>query len=88
MGVDRVVMVVILPLAQGHPIGLTGPRALVLAKLARLSESLDVVMVTVLGCTHLGFKAEHLLAVFTQRAVHRRVTADHLLYPFAEGVDH
>ena len=49
MGVDRVVMVVILPLAQGHPIGLTGPRALVLAKLARLSESLDVVMVTVLG---------------------------------------
>ena len=88
VGVDRVVMVVILALAQGNPIRLAGPSAFVLAKLARLPESLDVVMVTVLGCAHLGFKAQNLLAVFAERAIHRRITTDHLLDSFAKGVDH
>ena len=45
-------------------------------------------MVTVLGCPHLGFKAEHLGPVFAQGAVHIGVAADYLLNPLHEGVEH
>ena len=71
MGVDRVVMgvVVAVPMAamgQRHAIGLAGPGAFVLAELAGLVEPLHVVVMAVLRRAHLGFKAQHLLAVFAQ----------------------
>ena len=71
MGVDRVVMgvVVAVPMAamgQRHAIGLAGPGAFVLAELAGLIEPLHVVVMAVLRRAHLGFKAQHLLAVFAQ----------------------
>ena len=71
MGVDRVVMAVVVavPMAamgQRYTIGLAGPGAFVLAELAGLVEPLHVVVMAVLRRAHLGFKAQHLLAVFAQ----------------------
>ena len=47
-----------------------------------------MVVVAVLGSTHLGFKAEHLGAVFAQRAIHVRIAAHHLLHPLHKGAQH
>ena len=47
-----------------------------------------MVVVALLRRPHLGFKAQHLGAVFAQGAVHLRLTAHHLLHPLQEGVDH
>ena len=71
MGVDRVVMgvVVAVPMAamgQRHTIGLAGPGAFVLAELAGLIEPLHMVVMAVLRRANLGFKTQHLLAVFAQ----------------------
>ena len=53
-------------MGQRHPIGLAGPGAFVLAELAGLIESFHVVVMAVLRSAHLGFKTQHLLAVFAQ----------------------
>ena len=71
MGIDRVVMAVVVavPMAamgQRHAIGLAGPGAFVLAELAGLVEPFHVVVMAVLRRAHLGFKTQHLLAVFAQ----------------------
>ena len=71
VGVDRVVMTVVVavPMAamgQRNSIGLAGPGAFVLAELAGLIESLHMVVMAVLRRANLGFKTQHLLAVFAQ----------------------
>ena len=53
-------------MGQRHAIGLAGPGAFVLAELAGLVEPFHVVVMAVLRRAHLGFKAQHLLAVFAQ----------------------
>ena len=47
-----------------------------------------MVVVAVLGCAHLRFKAEHLGPVFAQRAIHVGIAAQHLLHPLHKGVEH
>ena len=73
---------------QRHAIGLAGAGALPFTEIATLRQALHVVVVTVLGGPHLGFKAEHLGSVLTQGAIHVGVAADHLLHPLHEGVEH
>ena len=71
MGIDRVVMgvVVAMPMAamgQWHAIGLASPSAFVLAELAGFIEAFHMVVMAVLRRPNLGFKTQHLLAVFAQ----------------------
>ena len=71
MGIDRVVMAVVvaMPMAamgQWHAIGLAGPGAFVLAELAGFIEAFHMVVMAVLRRPNLGFKTQHLLAVFAQ----------------------
>ena len=69
-------------------VGLAGAGAFALAQVAAIGEALHVVVVAVLGGAHLGFKAEHLGAVFAEGAVHVGVAAHHLLHALHEGVEH
>ena len=73
---------------NGDAIGLASPGAFVLAQRAGLNQPLHVVVVALLRGAHLGFKAEHLGAVFAERAVHLRVAAHHLPHALQKGVDH
>ena len=47
-----------------------------------------MVVVAVLGGSHLGFEPQHLGAVLAQRAVHVRIAPQHVLNPFPEGGEH
>ena len=78
----------VVPERDRDAIGLTSPGALVLAQGAGLNQALHVVVMALLGGAHLGFKAEHLGAVFAKGAVHLRLTAHHLLHPLQESADH
>ena len=47
-----------------------------------------MVVVAVLGCSHLHLKAEHLGAVLAQGTVHVRIAPQHVLHPLPEGGQH
>ena len=92
MGIDRMVMgmVTVFMGMHGHrnPIGLASAGAFQFAEGATFSETFDVVVMALLGLTHVLLKPQHLGSVFTKRAVHRGVTADHVLNPFTERLHH
>ena len=92
MGIDRMVMgmVTVFMGVHGHrnPIGLASAGAFQFTKSAAFSETFDVVVMTLLGLTHVLLKPQHLGSVFTKRAIHRGVTADHVLDPFTERLHH
>ena len=69
-----------------HAIGLAGAGALPLAEGAALGEPLHMVMVAVLGSSHLGFKTQHLGPVLAKRAVHVGVAPHHFCHPLREGL--
>ena len=56
-------------------VGLAGPGAFGLTKLAALHQPLDVVVMAVLGRPHLMLETEHLGAVLAEGAIHVGVTA-------------
>ena len=82
-----VMAVIVIPVGQGDAIRLAGTGAFQLAERAAFGQSLHMVMVAFLGTAHVLFEPEHLRPVLAQRAIHRRVAAQHLLHPFTEGVD-
>ena len=67
---------------------LTGPGAFPFAEGAAIGETLNVMVMAVLGGSHLRLKAEHLGAVLAERTVHVRVPAQHVEHALPEGVDH
>ena len=69
-------------------IGLAGPCAFQLAERAAFSQSLQVVVVTLLGPSHILFKAQHLGSVLAEGAIHGGVSSQHLLHPLSECVHH
>ncbi len=88
--VMRVVVRVVVVVAwaaqgQGNTIGLAGARALPLAEGAALHQPFHVVMVAVLGGTHLLLEAEHMGPVLAQRTVHVCVATKHISHPLPEG---
>ena len=69
-------------------IGLAGPRAFPLAERAAFSQSLHVVVVTLLGPSHILFKAQHLGSVLAEGAIHCGISTEHLVHPLSERVHH
>ena len=76
------------PPGQGHAILLAGSGAFPFTQLAALHQAFHVVVVAVLGGSHLGFEAQHLGAVLAQRAVHVRIAPQHVFNPLPEGGEH
>ena len=69
-------------------IGLASPRAFPLAERAALGQSLHVMVVTLLGPTHILFKAQHLGSVLAEGAIHCGISTEHLVHPLSERVHH
>ena len=69
-------------------IGLASPRAFPLAERAALGQSLHVMVVTLLGPSHILFKAQHLGSVLAEGAIHCGISTEHLVHPLSEGVHH
>ena len=78
----------VLPRRQGHAILLAGSGAFPLAEGAALHQAFHVVVVAVLGRSHLGFEPQHLGAVLAKGAVHVRIAPQHVLHPIPEGSQH
>ena len=88
-----VMVVVVMPSPLGaerqrNSVGLAGPGAFPLAQVTALGEPFHVVVVAVLGGSHLSLEAEHLGAVLAEGAVHGGVAPHHLLNPFHKRVEH
>ena len=71
-----------------NTIGLADSRAFPLAECAAFSESLHVMVVALLGPSHILFKAQNLDSVLAKRAIHCRVSSEHFVYPLSECVHH
>ena len=69
-------------------IGLASPRAFPLAERAALGQSLHVMVVTLLGPSHILFKAQHLGSVLAEGAIHCGISTEHLVHPLSERVHH
>lgn len=70
------------------PILLTGAGAFALTQAAAIGEAFHMVVMAVLGRSDLSLKPKHLGTVFAERAVHVRVTTEHIEHPFSEGGEH
>ena len=100
MGVRRMVMAVVIPVAvvvdvvmavawrDRNAIWLAGARAFAVTQGAALCEPLHVMVMTFLSPPDVLFKAEHLGAVLAERAVHGRIASKNLVHPFAERIHH
>ena len=93
MGIDRMMVMGMVTVSMGvhghrNPIGLASAGAFQFAEGAAFRETFDVVVMALLGLTHVLLKPQHLGSVFAERAVHRGVAADHVLDPFAECLHH
>jgi hypothetical protein len=71
-----------------NTIRLADPRAFPLAECAAFSESLHVMVVALLGPSHILFKAQNLGSVLAERAIHCRVSSEHFVHPLSECVHH
>ena len=71
-----------------NAIWLAGARAFAVTQGAALCEPLHVMVMTFLSPSNVLLKAEHLGAVFAERAVHGRIASENLVHPLAEGVHH
>ena len=71
-----------------NAIRLAGAGAFALTQGAALCEPLHVMVMTFLSPSDVLLKAEHLGAVFAERAVHGRIASENLVHPLAEGVHH
>ena len=69
-------------------IGLASPRAFPLAERAALGQSFHVMVVTLLGPSHILFKAQHLGSVLAEGAIHCGISTEHLVHPLSERVHH
>ena len=71
-----------------NTIRLADPRAFPLAECAAFSESLHVMVVALLGPSHILFKAQNLGSVLAERAIHCCVSSEHFVHPLSECVHH
>ena len=71
-----------------NTIGLADPSAFPLAECAAFSESLHVMVVALLGPSHILFKAQNLGSVLAERAIHCCVSSEHFVHPLSECVHH
>ena len=71
-----------------NTIGLADPSAFPLAECAAFSESLHVMVVALLGPSHILFKAQNLGSVLAERAIHCCVSSEHFVPPLSECVHH
>jgi hypothetical protein len=99
VGVGGMVMPVLMPVLmlvlvlmavslKRDTIGLASPRAFPLAERAALGQSLHVMVVTLLGPSHILFKAQHLGSVLAEGAIHCGISTEHLVHPLSECVHH
>ena len=93
VGVGGMVMPVLVPVIMAvslkrDTIGLAGPSAFPLAERAAFSQSLHVMVVTLLGPSHILFKAQHLGSVLAEGAIHCGISTEHLIHPLSERVHH
>ena len=71
-----------------NTIRLADSRAFPLAECAAFSESLHVMVVALLGSSHILFKAQNLGSVLAERAIHCRVSSEHFVHPLSECGHH
>ena len=71
-----------------NTIRLADSRAFPFAECAAFSESLHVMVVALLGPSHILFKAQNLGSVLAERAIHCRVSSEHFVHPLSECVHH
>ena len=88
MPVPLLVPVIMAVILKRDTIGLAGPRAFQLAERAALGQSLHVMVVTLLGPSHILFKAQHLGSVLAEGAIHCGISTEHLVHPLSECVHH
>ena len=65
-----------------------GVGAFAAARVAVAADALDVMVMALLRRADLGLEAQHLRAIFADRAVHRGSPDEHLADALDEGVDH
>jgi hypothetical protein len=71
-----------------NTIELANSCAFPLAECAAFSESLHMMVVALLGPSHILFKAQNLDSVLAKRAIHCGISSEHFVYPLSECVHH